>query len=58
MGDFDSPSVVLAWWVMVVMVWSGCDRHGVTRIGLSRPLVDLVDQKGSGKLRVVHGESE
>ena len=35
---------------MVVMVWSGCDRHGVARIDLSRPLLDLVDQKGSGRL--------
>ena len=27
---------------MVVMVWSGCDRHGVSRIGLSGPGAELV----------------
>ena len=27
---------------MVVMVWSGCDRHGVARIGLSGPGTELV----------------
>ena len=58
LGDFDWSRVVLEWWVMVVMVWSGCDRHVVARIDLSRPLLDLVDQKGSGRLWVVHGGSE
>ena len=37
-------------WVMAVMVWSGCDRPGVARIDLSRPLLNLTDQKGSGRL--------
>ena len=27
---------------MVVMVWSGCGRHGVVRIGLSGPGTELV----------------
>ena len=27
---------------MVVMVWSGCGRHGVVRIGLSEPRIELV----------------
>ena len=28
--------------MIVVMVWSGCDRHGVARIGLSGPGAELV----------------
>ena len=42
---------------MVVMVWSGCDRHGISSIAIewtwsrvAGPVVDLVDQKGSGRL--------
>ena len=27
---------------MVVMVWSGCDRHGVSRIEFSEPGAELV----------------
>ena len=49
---------------MVVMVWSGCCRHGVVRISLSGPgtdlvglVVDLVDHKGSGRLWLVQGGS-
>ena len=41
------------------MVWSGCDMHGEARIGLiglgaelelGSPLMDLTNQKGSGRL--------
>ena len=28
--------------MMVVMVWIGCDRHGVVRIRLSEPGAELV----------------
>ena len=34
--------VVLELYVMVVMVWSGCNRHGVSSIELSGPGAELV----------------